>query len=308
MRFRLPLRPGREVAEALASGRPVVALETSIVAQGLPHPWNLEAALRCEAAVRARGAVPATVAVLDGELRVGLEREQLQGLARPGPDVRKLSSRDLGPALAAGSTGATTVAATVRVAALAGIRFLATGGIGGVHRAAGVGGVGAEDVSADLFELARSPVAVVCAGPKMVLDVAATLERLESLCVPVIGYGCDECPAFYTARSGCPVSATVDGPREAARALAAGWATGGAGAVLAVPPPEELPGAEAAVARAVAETAAGGAALTPLLLARVAEYSGGRSLAVNLELVANNAAVATDCAVAWAAGADGDAG
>lgn len=309
----LPLRTTPEVAEALAGRRPLVALETSIVAQGLPPPVNLEAALRCEEAVRARGAAPATVAVLDGELRIGLERGDLERLAAPGAAVRKLSSRDLGPALAAGLTGATTVAATVRSAALVGIRFMATGGIGGVHRSSGGPGAGQvsrgeEDVSADLFELARLPVAVFCSGPKMVLDVPATLERLESLCVPVLGYGCDECPAFYTAHSGCPVSARVDRPGEVASALAAGWAAGGAGAVVAIPPPRELLDAAAVVEKALAETVAAGQAVTPLLLSRVAEYSEGRSVAVNLELVANNAAVASDCAVAWAAVADGDAG
>src|SRR5215472_9430585 len=168
-----------EVADAVAVGAPVVALETSIVAQGLPAPHNLEAALACEAAVREAGAVPATVAVLDGRLRLGIGRADLERLADPGAEVRKLSSRDLGPAIAAGATGATTVAGTVRAAALAGIRFMATGGIGGVHRGPAQGPSGAlgtrsSDESADLFELARSPVAVVCSGPKMILDLPAT--------------------------------------------------------------------------------------------------------------------------------------
>jgi pseudouridylate synthase len=293
----LPLRMAGEVAEALAAGEPVVALETSIVAQGLPQPQNLEAALGCEAAVRAAGAVPATVAVLDGELRLGLTRPELERLAAPDPAVRKLSSRDLGPALAAGATGATTVAGTVRTAALAGVAWMATGGIGGVHRGH------PEDVSADLFELARSPVAVVCSGPKMVLDVRATLEALESLCVPLLGYGCDECPAFYTAWSGLPVSARVDGPEEAASAAAATWAAGGAGLVLVVPPPQELPGAVGLVEQALAEApGAAGPAATPLLLSRIRDLSGGRSVEVNVELVVSNAAAAARCAVAWAAG------
>ncbi|HEY4027241.1 MAG TPA: pseudouridine-5'-phosphate glycosidase [Candidatus Dormibacteraeota bacterium] len=291
-----------EVAEALAAGGPVVALETSIVAQGLPPPDNLDAALACEEAVRAGGAVPATVAVLDGELRIGLRRADLERLAGAGAEVRKLSSRDLGPAMAARATGATTVAGTVRAAALAGVRFMATGGIGGVHRGH------PDDQSADLFELARSPVAVVCAGPKMVLDVAATLERLESLCVPVLGYGCDECPAFYTAHSGRPVSARVDGPAAAARACAATWASGGAGLVIAVPPPVELPGATGLVEQALAEMPdAAGQSATPALLSRIKDLSRGRSVRVNVRLVVENAAVAASCAVAWAGGGATDA-
>jgi pseudouridylate synthase len=286
-----------EIADALGAGAPVVALETSIVAQGLPAPDNLEAALACEAAVREAGAVPATVAVLDGELRLGLRSADLERLALPGPEVRKLSSRDLGPAIAARATGATTVAATVRAAALAGIRFMATGGIGGVHHGR------PEDESADLFELARSPVAVVCSGPKIILDVPATLERLESLSVPVLGYGCDECPAFYTARSGRAVSARVDGPREAARACAASWAVGGAGLVIAVPPPEELLGAAGLVEQALAEASeAIGQSATPALLSRIRDLSGGRSVRVNVRLVVENAAVAASVAAVWADG------
>ena len=295
---RAEVRLGPEVAAALAGGRPVVALETSLIAQGLPSPRNLEAAVACEEAVRARGAVPATTAVIAGELRAGLEREELERLADPGAAVHKLSSRDLGWALAGGALGATTVAGAIRIAALAGIRFMATGGIGGVHRSrAGH----AEDQSADLVELTRSPVAVVCAGAKMILDIPATLERLESLAVPVLGYGCDEFPAFYSATSGRPVPARVDGPLEAARALAAAWATGAAGAVVAVPPPEELLGAAGIVEQALDESAAvEGAAVTPAALARIAELTGGRSVEVNVSVVVNNAAVAADCAVAWA--------
>jgi pseudouridine-5'-phosphate glycosidase len=290
----LPMRVAPQVLAALAERRPVVALETSIVAQGLPYPSNLEAAAASEAAVRAHGATPATIAVLDGVLRVGLAMEEVERLARPRAEVRKLSSRDLGPAMATGATGATTVAATARVASLLGIRFLATGGIGGVHRGREI------DQSADLFELARSPVAVFCSGPKTILDVAATLERLESLCVPVLGYQCDQCPAFYVARSGCPVSQRVDDPETTARVLAAVWAVGGAGAVVAVPPPEELPGAERMVEHALAVTEAAGQALTPALLAEVERSSQGESVAVNLGLVANNAAVAAECAAAMA--------
>lgn len=285
-----------EVVSALAEGVPVVALETSIVAQGLPPPANLEVALRCEAAVREQGAVPATVAVLGGRLRVGLRREELEGLAEPGAPVLKLSSRDLGAAVARGDDGATTVAATLRAAHLAGIRFMATGGIGGVHRGSG------EDESADLFELARSEVAVFCSGAKMILDLPATVERLESLAVPVLGFGSDEFPAFYSAHSGLPVSARVDGAADVARVLTASWALGSRGAVVAIPPPQELLGAAGIVEQAIAETqGVSGQELTPALLARVAELSGGRSVDVNLRLVINNARVAAECAVAWSA-------
>ncbi|HKA11436.1 MAG TPA: pseudouridine-5'-phosphate glycosidase [Candidatus Dormibacteraeota bacterium] len=291
------MRVGPEVAAALDSGRPVVALETSIVAHGLPHPQNLEAALGCEEAIRSAGAVPAAVAVLDGELRVGLCIDDLERLAAPGATIRKLSSRDLGPALAAGATGATTVAGAVRAAALSGIRFMATGGIGGVHRGHLL------DESADLFELARSAVVVVCAGPKTVLDVPATLERLESLAIPVLGYGCDECPAFYTARSGRAVSARVDDPGAVARAVSAVWATGGAGVVVAVPPPVELPGVAGLVERALAELPeTHGQIATPALLSRIRDLSGGGSVGVNVRLVVNNAAVAAHCAAALADG------
>ncbi len=291
------LRVAAEVRDALKGGCPIVALETSIVAQGLPVPDNLEAAVACEKAIRDGGAVPATVAVLDGQLTIGLSRAELERLADPSADVLKLSSRDIGPALVSGATGATTVAGTVRAAALAGIRFMATGGIGGVHR----GGKG--DESADLFELARSPVAVVCAGPKTVLDVPATLERLESLCVPVLGFGCDECPAFYTAHSGRPVSARVDSAAEAAQAVATAWEIGGAGVVIAVPPPEELLDATGLVEQALASTPeVGGQLATPALLARIRDLSRGRSVVVNVRLVVNNAAVAAQCAAALAGG------
>ena len=279
------IRVAREVADALASGVPVVALETSIVAQGLPAPHNLEAGLGCEAAIRREGGVPATIAVMDGELRVGLRPGELERLAAS--ESRKVSSRDLGPVLATGELGATTVAATMRAAAMAGIRFMATGGIGGVHRGH------PEDQSADLVELGRSAVAVFCAGAKIILDLAYTLERLESLSVPVLGYGCDELPAFYSRHSSCPVPRRVDGPVETAAVLNAAWATGSRGVVVAIPPPGELEGAEEIVLRATRELAdVAGPEATPRLLARVAELSGGRSLELNVDLVVNNARVA----------------
>jgi pseudouridylate synthase len=279
-----------EVAEALAKGLPVVALETSIVGQGLPAPHNLRAARESEAAIREEGAVPAAVAVLDGRIRVGLTDAELERIAA---GAVKVSSRDLGPALARRQVGATTVAATMRVAGMAGIRFFATGGIGGVHRGH------PEDQSADLVELGRTPVAVFCAGAKIILDLALTLERLESLAVPVLGYGCDELPAFYTSRSGCRVGARVDGPQETAAVLRVAWATGSRGVVVAIPPPGDLEGAEEIVQRAVRELAdVAGPELTPRLLARVAELSGGRSLDLNVDLVVNNARVAARVASA----------
>ena len=282
----------REVVEALAARRPVVALETSIVGQGLPHPHNLRAARESEAAIREEGGVPASVAVLDGKVRVGLADSELERIAS---GAVKVSSRDLGPAIAGDWVGATTVAATMRAAAMAGIRFFATGGIGGVHRGH------PEDVSADLDELGRTPVAVFCAGAKIILDIPLTLERLESLSVPVLGYGSDEFPGFYTRRTGCRVSARVDGPENAALVLRAAWDSGSRGVVIAVPPPRELDGAEEMAALAARElSGVAGSEVTPRLLARMAELSGGRSLDLNVDLVVNNARVAARVAVAFA--------
>jgi pseudouridine-5'-phosphate glycosidase len=286
----VPIQVSPEVADALANGRPVVALETSIVGQGLPAPHNLRAAQRSEAAIREEGAVPAAVAVLDGNVQVGLSAGDLDRVAA---GATKVSSRDLGPAIARRDVGATTVAATMRVAAMVGIRFFATGGIGGVHRGH------PEDQSADLEELGRTAVEVFCAGAKIILDLHLTLERLESLGVPVIGYGCDEFPAFYTKHSGYPVSARVDGPHEAARMLQAAWDTGSRGIVVATPPPVELDGAEEITKRAVDELAGvTGPEVTPRLLARVAQLSGGRSLDVNVDLVVNNSRLAAQVATA----------
>jgi pseudouridylate synthase len=279
-----------EVADAVAAGRPVVALETSIVGQGLPSPHNLRAAFGCETAIREEGAVPASVAVLDGKLRVGLSAGDLERVAA---GAVKVSSRDLGRAIVKGEVGATTVAATMRAAAMAGVRFFATGGIGGVHRGH------PEDESADLVELGRTSVAVFCAGAKIILDLRLTLERLESLSVPVLGYGCDEFPAFYTRHSGLAVSARVDGALETARVLRAAWDTGTRGIVVAVPPPAELDGAEELAQLAVRElSGVAGSEVTPRLLARMAELSGGRSLDLNVELVVNNARVAAQVAAA----------
>ncbi|HWO44934.1 MAG TPA: pseudouridine-5'-phosphate glycosidase [Methylomirabilota bacterium] len=286
------LRVSNEVADALAHNRPVVALETSIVGQGLPHPHNLRAARESEAAIREEGAVPATVAVLGGVLRVGLTEAELERIAT---GAIKVSSRDLGWAIALRQVGATTVAATMRAATMAGVRFFATGGIGGVHRGH------PEDESADLMELSRTPTAVFCAGAKIILDLPLTLERLESFGVPLIGYGTDEFPAFYSAHSGCRVSARVDKPIDVARVLQASWATGTRGVVIAIPPPAELEGAEELVQRAVRELAdVTGPDLTPRLLARIAELSNGKSLDLNVDLVVNNARVAARVASAFA--------
>jgi pseudouridine-5'-phosphate glycosidase len=288
-----PLRVADEIAAAIIEGGPIVVLETSIVAQGLPAPYNLEAAFGCEEAIRAAGALPATVAVREGALQVGLSEAELRALAAAG-EVFKVSTRDLGAAIALGRTGATTVAATVRAAGLTGIKFMATGGIGGVHLGH------PEDVSADLYELAQSPVAVFCAGAKTVLDIGLTMERLESYEVPVLGWHTDEVPGFYQQRTGYPVSATVDGPEETARVLRASWGTGLHGVVVAVPPPGELTDAAELVARAIAEVGqVSGQAVTPLLLAKVAELSGGRSVRLNVDLVINNARAAAQTAVAF---------
>src|SRR6266849_1570216 len=228
---------------------------------------------------------------LDGRVHVGVTDAELERIAK---GAVKVSARDLGWALARDVVGATTVAATMRAAVMAGVRFFATGGIGGVHRGR------PEDESSDLIELSRTPVAVFCAGAKIILDLRLTLERLESLAVPVLGYGCDEFPAFYSRRSGCPVSARVDGESSTARVLRAVWDTGGRGVVVAVPPPTDLEGAEEMARLAVGELRdVRGGSVTPRLLARMAELSGGRSLDLNVDLVVNNARVAAQVARAY---------
>lgn len=290
-----------EVSAALAARAPVVALESTVIAHGLPRPQNLEAASDLERAVRDGDAIPATIALAAGSAVVGADRALLEQLASR-DDVRKVSSRDLAPALATKALGATTVAATVEIAAAAGISVLATGGIGGVHR-------GAErsfDESADLAAIARYPVVVVCAGAKLVLDLALTLERLESLGVPVVGWRTDELPAFYARSSGCRLAHRVDEAGSAAR-IAREQLERGAGMVLCVPIPEAdaIPGPEAEreVAAALAEADAagvGGAALTPFLLSAMAGSTGGRTLRANLALLRNNATVAASVSAALA--------
>jgi pseudouridine-5'-phosphate glycosidase len=302
MKQRLRILP--EVAEALAAGRPVVALESTIITHGMPAPRNLETARAVEDEVRAAGALPATIALLDGRIRVGLTDGELARLAGE-TDVAKVSRADLPAVLAAGATGSTTVAATMICAALAGIRVFATGGIGGVHR-------GAEtsfDVSADLQELSRSEVAVVCAGAKAILDLPKTLEVLETFGVPVIGYRCDELPAFYSRTSGLAVPLRRDSAAEIAQLMAAKWGLHlGGGLVVANPIPAEAEIPAAAIAGHI-ETALGeaaargiqGKAVTPFLLARLEALTGGASLTANVALVRNNARLAAEVAVAYLA-------
>ena len=295
----LRLRP--DVEAALADKQPLVALESTVIAHGLPYPHNLATARELEGIVRAGGATPATIGVVAGVPAIGLDDEALERFAR-GAEVRKLSRRDLAIAIAMGLHGATTVAATMALAARAGLDVFATGGIGGVHR----GARESWDVSGDLNELGRTPVLVVCAGAKAILDLPATLELLETLGVPVVGYGCDEFPAFYSAGSGLPLSARADTPEQ----VAAIWRAhrcygGGGGMLLCVPPPaaEALPPdlVEAAIARALREAAdVRGAAVTPFLLAALERETGGQTLRANIALLRNNARVAADVAGALA--------
>jgi pseudouridine-5'-phosphate glycosidase len=288
-----------EIQQALKAGRAIVALESTVIAHGLPYPANLETAQRMEEIVRQHGAIPATIALLDGKLRVGLSGPELEHLATA-KGVRKVSRRDLPIVVAQGEDGATTVAATAMIAAWAGIEVFATGGIGGVHRDPPF------DISNDLPTLASVPVAVVCAGAKAILDLRATLEWLETAGVPVIGYGTAEFPAFYSRRSGLPVDVRVDTAQEAAAIVRAGREMGLPGGMLItvpIPAEDELPPErlEAAIQSALAEAQARGIernASTPFLLRWVARETGGASLKANVTLLENNAAVAAQIAVA----------
>jgi pseudouridine-5'-phosphate glycosidase len=293
-----------EVAAALAQGSAVVALESTLITHGLSYPDNAQTALAMEAAVREAGAVPATIAILKGQITVGLSADQIDQLAQmPRGTVRKCSRRDLAIAVGLGEYGATTVAGTMIVAHMAGIRVFGTGGIGGVHRGHPF------DTSADLIELGRTPVAVVCSGAKSILDLPLTLEVLETQGVPVIGYGTDTLPAFYSRTSGLPVDLCIDTPEHAARVIAAVARLGMShGIVFAVPVPEgqELPDevAEAAIRQATAEADAQGftgKANTPFMLQRVAELTEGESRRANVALLVNNARTAGQIAVALAA-------
>ncbi len=286
-----------EVAAALGAGRPVVALESTVISHGLPYPQNRETALAMQDAVRSNGAMPATIALLGGQAYIGLSADQVEYLAR-GNNIAKVSRRDIAICLAQKRDGATTVSATMYLAHRAGIQVFATGGIGGVHRGS------RSDVSADLTELARTPVAVVCAGAKAILDLEATLEWLETAGVPVLGFGTDEFPAFFSRSSGLPVDARVDTVEQAAAIVRTHWGMGlGSGVLLGVPVPAEAEVVretiETAITQALAEAEGiRGKAVTPFLLRRVAELTGGESLEANLALLLNNASVAARLAAA----------
>jgi pseudouridylate synthase len=288
------IRVSDEVREAVTGGGAVVALETTLVAHGFPPGEGVEVGLESERQVRAAGAVPATVGVLDGEVRVGLGEEEL---ARFVPEARKVGPRDLAAATVQGAVGATTVGGTLAVARAAGIRVLATGGIGGVHR----GFPHPPDVSADLAQLARTPALVVSAGVKSLLDVPATAELLESLGIPVLGFRVDTLPLFYAAAGGPPVSARVESAEEAARVADAHWQLGGAGLLLGRPPDDPLDDVEPLIEEALAAATAegvSGQAVTPYVLAHLHRESGGRTEAANKALVAQNARLAGEVAVA----------
>jgi len=289
-----------EVKAALDAGRPVVALESTIISHGMPYPQNVETALRVEEIIRENGAVPATIAILGGRLKAGLSHEEIEYLGKKGTDVIKASRRDVAVLVAKGEDGATTVTTTMMIAHMAGIRVFATGGIGGVHR-------GAEttmDISADLEELASTPVMVICAGAKSILDLGLTLEYLETKGVPVLGYQTKELPAFYTRKSGFPVDYQVDTPKELARALKIQGELGLRGGMLVANPiPEEysmdpavINGAIDEAIRQARENGIHGKATTPFLLAKVKELTGGDSLDSNIQLVYNNARLAAQTA------------
>ena len=297
-----------EVAQARAEGRPLVALESTIITHGMPYPQNIEVAQRVEAEIRNAGAIPATIAIMDGRIRVGLDGDALEELAStPAERVMKLSRADLAACLALRRTGATTVAATMICADLAGIATFATGGIGGVHRGADT----SFDISADLHELARRPVTVVAAGAKAILDLPKTLEVLETLGVPVIAFGQDQLPAFWSRESGLAAPLRMDDPAEIAKAARLRRELGLEGGQLVVnpiPPEAEIPRAEMipVVEQALSEAAAQGIAakaVTPFLLQRIYELTKGRSLDANIALVLNNARLAARIAIAMMPGA-----
>ncbi|WP_130848642.1 pseudouridine-5'-phosphate glycosidase [Intestinimonas timonensis] len=289
-----------EVAEAVAAGKPVVALESTIISHGMPYPQNVETALKVESIIRENGAVPATIAILGGRLKAGLTPEEIEYLGKKGHEVTKASRRDLAVLVSKGADGATTVTTTMMIAYMAGIKIFATGGIGGVHR-------GAEttmDISADLEELAQTPVMVVCAGAKSILDLGLTLEYLETHGVPVIGYGTKELPAFYTRKSGFAVDYELDSPAELAAAFKASQDIGLKGGMLVTNPiPEEFSMDPAVINKAIDEAIAEanaqgihGKESTPFLLAKVKELTGGDSLDSNIQLVFNNARLAAQTA------------
>lgn len=292
----------QEVKEALENGKPVVALESTIISHGMPYPKNVETALRVEEIIRENGAVPATVGIIGGVLKAGLTKEEIDYMGKA-PDVAKVSRRDIPYIVSMKKDGATTVASTMIIADMAGIKIFATGGIGGVHR-------GAEttmDISADLEELAATDVAVVCAGAKSILDIGLTLEYLETKGVPVFGYGTKELPAFYTRKSGFPVDYRIDTPEEMAAVLKTKWSLGlHGGALIANPIPENYSMDEAFITKVIEdavveanEKGIKGKETTPFLLAKIKEITGGDSLESNIQLVYNNAEVAAKVAVAY---------
>ncbi len=289
-----------EVKAALDEGRPVVALESTIISHGMPYPKNVETALLVEQTIRDNGAVPATIAVIGGRLKAGLSHEEIEYLGKTGRGVAKASRRDLPALVARGADGATTVTTTMIIAHMAGINVFATGGIGGVHRGAEV----TMDISADLEELAQTPVMVVCAGAKSILDLGLTLEYLETKGVPVIGYGTDELPAFYTRKSGFGVDYRVDSPEELAAMFRAQRELNYKGGMLVTNPiPEQYAMDKAVIDKAIDQALAEakeqhvhGKETTPFLLARVVELTGGDSLESNIKLVLNNATVAAKTA------------
>jgi pseudouridine-5'-phosphate glycosidase len=297
------LEYSEEVREAIERGIPVVALESTIISHGMPYPQNVKTAREVETVVLESGAVPATIAVLHGTLKVGLSGDELE-LLGTSKDVQKISIRDLPVTVAMKRHGATTVATTMRIASLAGIRVFATGGTGGVHRGAAT----SFDVSADLMELAQTSVAVVSAGVKSILDIGLTLEKLETLGVPVIGYGTSEFPAFFSRESGFRAPLRADSPDDVARILRAKWQLGLHGGVLVanpIPPESEIAASEIdpIINTALADMAArhiGGKDATPFLLSQIVELTGGRSLVANIALVRNNARVAAEVAGALA--------
>ena len=294
-----------EVRQALADGRPIVALESTIISHGMPYPQNVEMAREVEALIRSHGAVPATIAVLDGRPRIGLSDDDLEMLGKAGQSVIKASVRDLAVVVSQGLNGATTVAATMRLAALAGIEVFATGGLGGVHR----GATSSMDVSADLTELSRTPVVVISAGVKSILDIALTLEAMETLSVPVVGYQTDEFPSFYSRSSGHDAPMRADSPAQLAALARAQWDLGiSAGISVANPIPaqHEIPADQIARIIEVAlqdmdRLGITGKDTTPYLLGRVVELTDGASLTANIALVKNNAVLGAELARALAA-------
>lgn len=294
-----------EVHDALAEGRPVLALESTIISHGMPYPDNVRMAREVEALIRAEGVTPATIAVLDGVPRVGLTDDDLEMLGRAGESVTKASVRDLAYVMAKGIHGATTVAATMRLASLAGIRVFATGGLGGVHR----GAASSMDLSADLTELSRTPVAVISAGVKSILDIGLTLEAMETLSIPVVGYQTDEFPSFYSRSSGYDVPMRADSPDELAAIMATQWelgVTAGLDIANPIPQADEIPADEISgiITQALAdmdERGITGKDTTPYLLGRVVELTGGASLTANIALVKNNALLGANLAKAYSA-------